>query len=196
MAERQVTLDGTSHPLPGSFMVLATQNPLEQEGTYPLPEAQADRFLMKVRIDYPSAGEELEILRMKSSVAPSIEPVASGEDLVAAQGVVRSVRMEGVVEEYIVKLVQATRPGHGIGAGVAGKLIEVGASPRATLALGVAARAHAFLLRGRGYATPDDVKSVARDVLRHRVLLNYEAEADGLSPDAVIAKLLDSVPTP
>jgi len=196
MAERQVTLDGTSHPLPGSFMVLATQNPLEQEGTYPLPEAQADRFLMKVRIDYPAAGEELEILRMKSSVAPAIEPAASGEDLIAAQGVVRSIRMEGVVEEYIVNLVQATRPGHGGGAGVAGKLIEVGASPRATLALGIAARAHAFLLRGRGYATPDDVKSVARDVLRHRVLLNYEAEADGLSPDAVIAKLLDRVPTP
>ncbi len=196
MAERQVTLDGTSHALPDSFMVLATQNPLEQEGTYPLPEAQADRFLMKVRIDYPTAGEELDILRMKSGSAPVIEPVASDEDLLAAQDVVRSVRMEGVVEEYIVNLVQATRPGQVGGAGIAGKLIEVGASPRATLALGVAARAHAFLLRGRGYATPDDVKSVARDVLRHRVLLNYEAEADGLSPDAVISKLLDSVPTP
>ncbi len=196
MAERQVTLDGTSHPLPESFMVLATQNPLEQEGTYPLPEAQADRFLMKVRIDYPTASDELAILRMKSSSAPAVQPVASGDDLAAARRVVRAIRMEAVVEEYIVKLVQSTRPGQGIGGGIAGKLIEVGASPRATLALGIAARAHAFLVRGRGYATPDDVKSVARDVLRHRVLLNYEAEADGLGADAVIAKLLDSVPTP
>lgn len=196
MAERQVTLDGTSHALPESFMVLATQNPIEQEGTYPLPEAQADRFLMKVRIDYPNAGEELAILRMKSASTPTVESVASHDDLLAAREVVRSVRMEGVVEEYIVQLVQATRPGQVGGGAVAAKLIEVGASPRATLALGVAARAHAFLIRGRGYATPDDVKSVARDVLRHRILLNYEAEADGLTPDAVIAKLLDSVPTP
>ena len=151
---------------------------------------------MKVRIDYPGAADELAILRMKSGSTQPVEAVATAEDLAAARDVVRSVRMEGVVEEYIVSLVQSTRPGQPTGSSVAAKFIEVGASPRATLALGVAARAHAFLLRGRGYATPDDVKSVARDVLRHRVLLNYEAEADGLGPDAVISKLLDSVPTP
>lgn len=196
MAERQVTLDGISHALPDSFMVLATQNPIEQEGTYPLPEAQADRFLMKIRIDYPDAGEELEILRMKSGTQGTVSPVATAEDLDAARAAVRSVRMEAVVEEYIVNLVQSTRPRQHNSSSAATKFVEVGASPRATLALGIAARAHAFLLRGRGYATPDDVKSMARDVLRHRILLNYEAEADGFGPDAVIAKILDSVPTP
>ena len=196
MAERQVTLDGQAHPLPESFMVLATQNPIEQEGTYPLPEAQADRFLMKVRIDYPDSAEELEILRRKSGTNAKVSAVATEADLSAARNVVARVRMEGVIEEYIVSLVQATRPGS-IGAStVANQFIDVGASPRATLALGVAARAHAFLIGGRGYVTPDDVKAVARDVLRHRLVVNYEAEADGIGPDEVIAKLLDSVRTP
>lgn len=196
MQERQVTMDGQTHPLPDSFMVLATQNPLEQEGTYPLPEAQADRFLMKVRIDYPDAAEELQILRRCSGPAVKVVPVASEADLAAARAVVARVRMEEVIEEYIVSLVQATRPG-GIGASaIAQKFIDVGASPRATLALGVAARAHAFLVGGRGYATPDDVKAVARDVLRHRLIVNYEAEADGVGPDEVIARLLESVRTP
>ena len=196
MQERQVTLDGTAHPLPSSFMVLATQNPIEQEGTYPLPEAQADRFLMKVRIDYPDQEEELEILRRKSAPVAELKAVASAEELDQARSMVKAVRMEAVVEQYIVKLVQATRPGQPNSSSVAAKFIEVGASPRATLALGVAARAHAFLMRGRGYATPDDVKALARDVLRHRILLNYEAEADGFDPDTIISKLLDSVPTP
>jgi len=196
MAERQVTLDGEAHPLPDSFMVLATQNPIEQEGTYPLPEAQADRFLMKVRIDYPDKAEELEILRRKSGPAAEVSAVASEADLSAARAAVGRVRMEGVIEEYIVSLVQATRPDGPQSSSVAQQFIDVGASPRATLALGVAARAHAFLLGGRGYVTPDDVKAVARDVLRHRIVVNYEAEADGVGPDEVIAKLLDSVRTP
>jgi len=196
MAERQVTLDGHAHPLPESFMVLATQNPIEQEGTYPLPEAQADRFLMKVRIDYPDQAEELEILRRKSGTQADVAAVASEADLSAARDAVGRVRMEGVIEEYIVSLVQATRPGSVGASTVANQFIDVGASPRATLALGVAARAHAFLIGGRGYVTPDDVKAVARDVLRHRLVVNYEAEADGIGPDEVIAKLLDSVRTP
>lgn len=196
MQERQVTMDGQTHPLPESFMVLATQNPIEQEGTYPLPEAQADRFLMKVRIDYPDRAEELEILRRKASGVPPVRAVASEDDLAAARAVVAQIRMEAVIEEYIVSLVQATRPG-GIGASsVAGQFIDVGASPRATLALSQTARAHAFLVGGRGYVTPDDVKAMARDVLRHRVVVSYDAEADGIGPDEVIAKLLDSVRTP
>ncbi len=196
MQERQVTMDGQTHRLPESFMVLATQNPIEQEGTYPLPEAQADRFLMKVRIDYPDRAEELEILRRRASGVPSVRAVASEDDLAAARAVVAQIRMEAVIEEYIVSLVQATRPG-GIGASsVAGQFIDVGASPRATLALSQTARAHAFLVGGRGYVTPDDVKAMARDVLRHRVVVSYDAEADGIGPDEVIAKLLDSVRTP
>ena len=196
MQERQVTMDGQTHPLSDAFMVLATQNPIEQEGTYPLPEAQADRFMMKIRIDYPDKAEELEILRRRSGSATAVTAVASKADLKAARAVVTQVRMEGVIEEYIVSLVQATRPGGPSASRVAGQLIEVGASPRATLALGIAARAHAFLVGGRGYVTPDDVKAVARDVLRHRVAVNYEAEADGIGSDEVIAKLLDSVRTP
>ena len=196
MEEKQVTIEGITHKLPAPFVVLATQNPIEQEGTYPLPEAQADRFLMKVRIDYPDRAEELEILRRKSGAEGAVAAVASKSDLEAARAVVAQVRMEGVIEEYIVSLVQATRPGGPSASPVAGQLIEVGASPRATLALGVAARAHAFLVGGRAYVTPDDVKSIARDVLRHRIVVNYEAEADGIGADQVIAKLLDSVRTP
>ncbi len=194
MQERQVTLDGQSHPLPDSFMVLATQNPIEQEGTYPLPEAQSDRFLMKVRIDYPSRDDEAEILRRTAGEMPVLEGVASAEDLQAARSVVAKVRMERVVEEYIVDLVRATRTDAKV-ADVA-RLIEVGASPRATIALASTARAHAFLVGGRGYVTPDDVKAMAPDVLRHRIMLSYEAEADGVGPDDAIVKVLERVRTP
>mgnify|MGYP003949779997 CR=1 FL=1 len=194
MQERQVTLDGKTHPLPDSFMVLATQNPIEQEGTYPLPEAQSDRFLLKVRIDYPTRDDEAEILRRTSRDIEIIEPVASIEDLAAARQVVSKVRMERVVEEYIVDLVRATRA-DGATADVS-RMIEVGASPRATIALASTARAHAFLVGGRGYVTPDDVKAMAPDVLRHRLLLSYEAEADGIGPDDAISKVLERVRTP
>jgi MoxR-like ATPase len=196
MQERQITLDGTSHSLPESFMVLATQNPIEQEGTYPLPEAQADRFLLKVKIDYPTRDEEAEILRRKSGDTPVIESVASVEDLAACRAAVGRVRMERVVEDYIVDVVRATRSAADAGVIDVDRIIEVGASPRATLALAVTARAHAFLVAGRGYVTPDDVKAMAPDVLRHRVLLSYEAEADGISADDAIAKVLEQVRTP
>jgi MoxR-like ATPase len=151
---------------------------------------------MKVRIDYPDAAEELDILRRCAGPSVQVQAVASEADLAAARLAVARVRMEGVIEEYIVALVQASRPGGVNASGVAKQFIDVGASPRATLALGIAARAHAFLVGGRGYATPDDVKSVARDVLRHRIIVNYEAEADGVGPDEVIARLLESVRTP
>jgi len=194
MQERQVTLDGQSHPLPASFMVLATQNPIEQEGTYPLPEAQSDRFLMKVRIDYPSRSDEAEILRRTAGETPVLDGVASMEDLEAARAAVAQIRMERVVEEYIVDLVRATRTDAKV-ADVS-RLIEVGASPRATIALAATARAHAFLAGGRGYVTPDDVKAMAPDVLRHRIMLSYEAEADGIGPDDAIVKVLERVRTP
>ena len=194
MQERQVTLDGQSHALPASFMVLATQNPIEQEGTYPLPEAQSDRFLLKVRIDYPSRADEAEILRRSVLSSASIDGVATAEELAAARGVVATVRMERVVEEYIVDLVRATRTDSQIAD--LSRIIEVGASPRATLALAITARAHAFLVGGRGYVTPDDVKAMAPDVLRHRILLSYEAEADGIDTDDAVAKVLERVRTP
>jgi MoxR-like ATPase len=194
MQERQVTLDGQSHPLPNSFMVLATQNPIEQEGTYPLPEAQSDRFLMKIRIDYPSREDEAEILRRTAGKTPILEGVASAEELQAARSVVAKIRMERVVEEYIVDLVRATRTDSKVAD--VGRLIEVGASPRATIALAATARAHAFLVGGRGYVTPDDVKAMAPDVLRHRIMLSYEAEADGIGPDDAIVKVLERVRTP
>ena len=194
MQERQVTLDGLSHSLPDTFMVLATQNPIEQEGTYPLPEAQSDRFLMKVRIDYPSRENEAEILRRTAVETPELEGVAAAEDLQSARAAVAKIRMERVVEEYIVDLVRATR--HEAEVGQVARLIEVGASPRATIALAATARAHAFLIGGRGYVTPDDVKAMAPDVLRHRIVLSYEAEADGIGPDDAIVKILERVRTP
>ena len=194
MQERQVTLDGKTHPLPDSFMVLATQNPIEQEGTYPLPEAQSDRFLLKVRIGYPTRDDEAEILRRTAGSTAAIEAVASVDDLADARAVVAKVRMERVVEEYIVDLVRATRTDSATAD--LSRIIEVGASPRATIALAITARAHAFLLGGRGYVTPDDVKAMAPDVLRHRILLSYEAEADGVGPDEAIEKVLQRVRTP
>jgi MoxR-like ATPase len=175
-------------------MVLATQNPIEQEGTYPLPEAQSDRFLMKIRIDYPSREHEAEILRRTAGDTPVLEGVVSAEDLESARSAVAKIRMERVVEEYIVDLVRATRTDAKV-ADVS-RLIEVGASPRATIALAATARAHAFLVGGRGYVTPDDVKAMAPDVLRHRIMLSYEAEADGIGPDDAIVKVLERVRTP
>jgi MoxR-like ATPase len=196
MQERQITLDGVPHPLPGSFMVLATQNPIEQEGTYPLPEAQSDRFLLKVQITYPDRDEEHEILRLASKNGPPPEPVASEEDLARCRAAVAQVRMEPVVESYIVDLVRATRDPAGIGLESLDRIIDYGASPRATLALASTARSHAVLVEGRAYVTPDDVKAMAHDVLRHRILLSYEAEADGLTVDDVITRVIEQVRTP
>jgi MoxR-like ATPase len=195
MQERQITLDGQSHPLPDSFMVLATQNPIEQEGTYPLPEAQSDRFLLKVCVAYPSRDEEQEILRRSGAGLDQVQPVADSAALLRCRQAVAAVRMEPVVEGYIVDVVRATRAPADVGLSDLARYLEFGASPRATLALAVTSRAHAFL-QGRGYVTPDDVKAMAADVLRHRILLSYEAEADGITQDDAIDQVLAQVRTP
>ena len=180
--------------LPEPFLVLATQNPIEQEGTYPLPEAQSDRFMLKVRVGYPSKDEELAILELATRGAPPPQRVATAADLQAAKAALALVRTEQVVSRYIVELVHATRFPDQAGLDI-GRFIEFGASPRATLSLSAAARAHAFL-EGRGYVTPDDVKAIGLDVLRHRVLLTYEAEAEGLNVEEVIGRVFERVRTP
>jgi MoxR-like ATPase len=192
MQERQVTIGDETHPLPAPFLVLATQNPIDQEGTYTLPEAQADRFMFKVVVGYPSRREEREILKRAAMPSATVEPVLGLDELESLRRVLAMVRMDDVVADYIVDVVHATRPGPGA---PLGQLVEFGASPRATIALSRAARAHAFL-EARGYVTPDDVKAMAPDVLRHRILLTYEAEADNLSVEDVIARVLKQVPTP
>ncbi len=194
MQERQVTLADTTWPLERPFLVLATQNPLEQEGTYPLPEAQVDRFLLKLRVGYPTAEEEAEILVRASAPAARPDVVLSPQEILAMQELCRQVTIKPVLAAYIVALVQATRQPGKVQPSL-GRLVQVGASPRATLSLAAAARAVA-LLDGRDYATPDDVKDVAPDVLRHRVLTTYEAEADGVDSDVVVRELLSALRTP
>ncbi|MGN0866685.1 MAG: AAA family ATPase [Oligosphaeraceae bacterium] len=197
MQERQVTIGDHTFPLPAPFLVLATQNPVEQEGTYPLPEAQVDRFLFKVVVDYPSPQEEILILRRHATLQPppQVNPVMTPQDILRIRNVMDGIFMDGRVEQYIVSLVDATRhPGlHGL-AELEG-LLRFGASPRASLFLAQAARGQA-LLQGRGYVTPQDVKSVAMDVLRHRVLLSYEAEAQEYTPEKLVRKVLDAVRVP
>ncbi len=192
MQEHQVTLGAETHPLPEPFLVLATQNPIEQEGTYPLPEAQVDRFMLKVKVTYPTRAEEKEILaRMGGLDVPSVQPVIELERIFAARQLVAELFMDEKVKDYIINLVFATRePERELK-----DLIAYGASPRATLYLARAARAHAFL-RGRGYVTPEDVKKVGLDVLRHRIIVSYEAEAENLDSDAIISRLFDSVEVP
>lgn len=194
MAERQVTLGDATWQLPRPFLVLATQNPLEQEGTYPLPEAQADRFMLKVRVGYPTRLEEREILERSTRPTPEIHSVFTPEQLSQSREVMGLLRMEPVIADYIVEIVHATRAPAEAGLDLA-RFVEFGASPRATIALAATARAHAFL-EGRGYVTPDDVKAMGPDVLRHRVLLTYEAEAEGLSVEQVIEQVFQRVKTP
>ncbi len=196
MQERRVTIGEETFALPRPFFVLATQNPIEQEGTYPLPEAQVDRFMMKVLIDYPGAEEELRVLDRMAGVdsATEIEPVLSPEELATARGAVDATFVDEKVKKYIVDVVRATRSPAEYKLEIAG-LLQYGASPRATLALVRAAKGRAFL-DGRGYVVPDDVKRMAPDVLRHRVLLSYEAEAEELKPDAIVRKILDGLPVP
>ena len=199
MQERQVTIGDASHPLDDPFMVLATQNPIEQEGTYPLPEAQVDRFMLKLRVTYPSREEELRILRqMARTAAPApVAAVLQPADFRRLRGLVERIYVDEQVEEYLVDLVYATREPARFGpelAGLAG-LIEYGASPRATIYLALAARAYA-LLHGRGYVTPQDVKTMAPDVLRHRVIVSYEAEAEERTADDLVNAILDAVPVP
>ena len=196
MQERQVTIGGQTLEMDEPFLVLATQNPIEQEGTYPLPEAQIDRFMMKIRVEYPSRDEERRILdRMAGGQAiPQMSRIASPQDIADAREAVEHVFADDKVRDYIVDVVRATRPGEDGSDAVEG-LIEHGGSPRAAIWLMHAAKAHAFL-QGRDYVTPHDAKTLAPDVLRHRVSLSYEAEAEGRSADDVIQRILDSVLVP
>src|SRR6266436_5631284 len=196
MQERQVTIGDETHPLPTPFLVLATQNPLEQEGTYPLPEAQIDRFMMKVIVDYPTRIEERAILDAMATTEPMIVPrtVVSAEQVVDARHVVNMLFVDDKIRDYIVDIVLATRPPIAAGLNLNG-YVQTGASARATIALTLAARAMAFL-NGRHFVTPQDVKSVALDVLRHRVSVTYEAEAENITSANVIEKILNTLPVP
>jgi MoxR-like ATPase len=196
MQERQVTIGDQTFPLPDPFLVLATQNPIEQEGTYPLPEAQVDRFMLKVKVTYPTREEERAILdRMGVAVPPRASPVARAEEVARARGLVHRIYVDERIKDYVVSLVLATRDPRGHGLADLEPLLEYGASPRASLYLLAAARAQAFLRR-RGYVVPDDVKSVAYDVLRHRIALSYEAEAEEVTPETVITRVLERVEVP
>jgi MoxR-like ATPase len=194
MEERQVTLGEESFPLPDPFLVLATQNPLEQEGTFPLPEAQMDRFLFKLRIDYPSHVEEVEVLRRADGAEEAVSPVLDAQAVLEAGRLAHRVRLDDAIRAYIVRLVQSTRKGHGR-EWKGRELLRCGASPRASLALQLASKGLA-MLSGRDHVLPDDVIALAPDVLRHRLLLTYESEADGVTTDEVVQGLLSSIPRP
>tara|TARA_B100001123_G_scaffold443000_1_gene587898 strand:- start:4116 stop:4706 length:591 start_codon:yes stop_codon:yes gene_type:complete len=196
MQERTVTIGDKSYRLDSPFLVLATQNPIEQEGTYPLPEAQVDRFMLKLAVSYPGKEDELEIMRrMSAGSPPEVSPVVTSEEILSARKAVEMIYMDSQVERYIVDLVFATRQPSDYDLGDLTELIGFGASPRASINLARAARAHAFLKR-RGYVTPEDVRSVGLDVLRHRVLLTYEAEAEEVTADDVVNKVLNSIEVP
>jgi MoxR-like ATPase len=196
MQEKQVTLGGQTFRLEEPFLVLATQNPIEQEGTYPLPEAQVDRFMLKLRVGYPSRDEEKEIMRRMASGDPiPIRAVAEPGAILEARHRITELYMDERIVDYIVDIVHATRMPAEAGMKDLTPLIEFGASPRATIALAQASRAHAFL-RARTYVTPDDVKAIAPDVLRHRVLTTYEAEAEEVTSDEIVKRILDTVEAP
>lgn len=193
MAEKQVTIGDQTYKLENPFLVLATQNPLEQEGTYPLPEAQMDRFMFKIHVSYPQKGDELEILnRMGQNQRPEIQPVITREDLLRAANRADQIYVENKLKNYIVDLVMASRVPSDYGLARISSLIQVGASPRATISLFRAAKAHAFL-RARGYVTLEDVKAIAYHVLRHRIILTYEAEAENVRTEDVIKDILSTV---
>jgi MoxR-like ATPase len=196
MQERQVTIGDETYPLPTPFLVLATQNPLEQEGTYPLPEAQIDRFMMKVIVDYPTRAEERRILDSMATTEPMEAPrtVVSAEQVINARHVVNTLFVDEKVRDYIVDIVHATRPPMAAELKLNG-YVQTGASPRATIALTLAARGMAFL-NGRHFVTPQDVKSVAMDVLRHRVSVTYEAEAENVTSENIVEKILNTLPVP
>ena len=196
MQERQVTLGGETFPLPQPFLVLATQNPIEQEGTYPLPEAQVDRFMLKLRVTYPTKEAEKEIMRrMAGRELADLQAVATPEDLFSARREIVDTYMDEKIGDYIVDLVQATREPASYGMGALASLIQYGASPRATIYLSLCARAHAYL-RGRGYVLPDDVKAIGPDVLRHRIITSFEAEAEEVTSDDIVARIFEAVPVP
>jgi MoxR-like ATPase len=196
MQEKQVTIGGETHLLEEPFLVLATQNPIEHEGTYPLPEAQLDRFMLKVHVGYPSRDEEKEILwRMAGGRVPDVAAVADPEEILALRTAVADLYMDQKIVDYIVDLVRATREPQALGLSEIKPLIAWGASPRASIYLAQAARAHAYL-RGRAYVVPEDVKVMAPDVLRHRVLLTFEAEAEDVTPDGIITRVLNALDAP
>ena len=196
MQERQVTLGDDTFKLPSPFLVMATQNPLEQEGTYPLPEAQTDRFLLKVVIGYPTKEEEKRIIRQNiGEDLPPVRPIINKEEIEKLQKLVKKIYIDEKIESYIVDIVFATRNPESYGLTDMKSLISYGASPRASISMAMAARAYAFL-RGRGYVIPEDVRQVCHDVLRHRIGLSYEAEANNISTDDIIATILDKVEVP
>ena len=197
MEERQITVAGQTHPMPGLFMVLATQNPLEQEGTYPLPEAQVDRFMLKAKISYPQKQEERDIMRMNlaGEGLPKVNKVTSPEDIVKARRVVEEVYMDEKIEKYIIDIIFATREPAEYNLEKLQPLIAYGGSPRASISLAKAARAYAFIRR-RGYVIPEDVRAVCHDVLRHRIGLTYEAEAENITTEQIITDILNNVIVP
>ena len=196
MQERQVTLGEETHKLDEPFLVMATQNPIEQEGTYPLPEAQVNRFMLKLKVGYPSRDEELQILRrMTKGAQPQVEPVVTPAEILSARAAVRDLYMDEKIENYIVDLVLATRDPKRYGFSDLEGMIEYGASPRATICLTLAAKSYAFL-RGRGYVTPEDVRSIGMDVLRHRVIVTYEAEAEEKTSEQLVQQILDHMEVP
>lgn len=197
MQERQVTIGETTFKLDQPFLVLATQNPIEQEGTYPLPEAQVDRFMMKIKVGYPSRDEELEIMRRmaRTGEKPKVRTIIKPEQIISARKVINELYIDERVERYIVDLVVATREPSKYKLNKLAPLIEFGASPRATINLNLAARAHAFL-QHRAYVTPEDVRSIASDVLRHRIAPTYEAEAEEISTEEIVTNVLETVEVP
>ena len=196
MQERQVTIGSETFPLDEPFLVMATQNPVEQEGTYPLPEAQMDRFMLKVIVEYPNRDQELEILDRMSNTRQTInvKPVTKPEEIISARVLIDQIYVDRTIQEYIVDLVMATRKPAAYGLDLE-ELIQFGGSPRATINLTLAARANAFL-HGRGHVLPQDVREIAMDVLRHRVIISYEAEAEEKTSDDVVKTILDTIPTP
>jgi MoxR-like ATPase len=196
MQERQVTISDHTYPLEEPFLVMATQNPIEQEGTYPLPEAQVDRFMLKLSINYPAKNEELEIMqRMTSGEELSVTPLISPQEIISARKVVNEVYMDEKIDKYIIDIVFATRNPEEYGLKEIEPLIAFGASPRASINLKLAAKAHAFLRR-RGYVTPEDIKAIGMDVLRHRIIVTYEAEAEEVTAEDVIRRVLNQVEVP
>jgi MoxR-like ATPase len=196
MQEKQVTIGGETYPLPRPFLVLATQNPIEQVGTYPLPEAQVDRFMLKVRVGYPTRDEEKEILRrMAGGAEIPVGTVAHPDEILTAREQIGRLYLDDKIADYILDLVSATREPRRFKAPDLEPLIEFGASPRATIALAACARAHAFL-RGRSYVTPEDVKAIGPDVLRHRIITTYEAEAEEVTTDDIVRRVFEAVRVP
>jgi len=196
MQERQVTIGDVTEKLPDPFLVMATQNPIEQEGTYALPEAQLDRFMLMIRVGYPAKGEERQIMDlMTSPVVPTASRVSALEQVRSARKVVGQIYIDDTIRDYIVDVIHATREPRAYGLAELAPLVEYGASPRASIYLAMAARAHAFL-RHRGYVSPEDVKAVGQDILRHRIVLTYEAEAEEISSEDVIRRLFEHVEVP